>query len=54
MRDESSGVLSYFTLSTTDLEKLMFRNSDSDNDTEVGHTRNGRAFIEVHPANLFK
>jgi hypothetical protein len=32
----------------------MFKNSDSDNDTEAGHTRNGRAFREVHLANLFK
>jgi hypothetical protein len=32
----------------------MFRNSDSDNDTEAGHTCNGRAFREVHLANLFK
>jgi hypothetical protein len=32
----------------------MFKNSDSDSDTEVGHTRSGRAFREVHIANLFK
>jgi hypothetical protein len=32
----------------------MFRNLDSDSDTEVGHTRSGRAFREVHLANLFK
>jgi hypothetical protein len=32
----------------------MSKNSDSDSDTEVGHTRNGRAFREVHLANLFK
>jgi hypothetical protein len=36
------------------MEKIMFRNSDSDNDTEAGHTHNGRAFREVHLANLFK
>ena len=54
MRDESSGVLSYFTLSTIDLEKIMLMNSDSDNDTKVGHTRNARAFREVHIVNLFK
>jgi hypothetical protein len=32
----------------------MFRNLDSDNDTEDGHTRSGRAFREVHLVNLFK
>jgi hypothetical protein len=32
----------------------MFKNSDSDSDTEDGHTRNGRAFKEVHLVNLFK
>jgi hypothetical protein len=32
----------------------MFRNSDSDNDTEAGHMHSGRAFREVHLANLFK
>jgi hypothetical protein len=32
----------------------MFRNSDSDNDIEAGHTCNGRAFREVHLTNLFK
>jgi hypothetical protein len=36
------------------LKKIMFKNSDSDNDTEAGHTRSGRAFREVHLANLFK
>jgi hypothetical protein len=36
------------------MEKLMFTNSDSDSDTEVGHTHSGRAFREVHLANLFK
>jgi hypothetical protein len=32
----------------------MFKNSDNDNDTEVGHTRSGRVFREVPLANLFK
>jgi hypothetical protein len=32
----------------------MFRNLDSDNNTEIGHTRSGRAFREVHIDNLFK
>jgi hypothetical protein len=32
----------------------MFRNSESDSNTEVGHTRSGRVFREVHLANLFK
>jgi hypothetical protein len=32
----------------------MFKNSDSDNDIEAGHTRSGRAFKEVPLANLFK
>jgi hypothetical protein len=32
----------------------MFKNSDNDNDTEAGHTCNGRVFREVHLANLFK
>jgi hypothetical protein len=32
----------------------MFKNSDSDSDTEVGHTCSGRVFREVHLANLFK
>jgi hypothetical protein len=32
----------------------MFKNSDSDNDTEAGHTHSGRVFREVHLANLFK
>jgi hypothetical protein len=32
----------------------MFKNSNSDSDTEAGHTRSGRAFREVHIANLFK
>jgi hypothetical protein len=34
--------------------KIMFKNSDSDSDTEVGHTCNGRSFREVPIANLFK
>jgi hypothetical protein len=37
-----------------DLKRLMFKNSDSDNDTEAGHTRSGRVFRGVHLANLFK
>ena len=32
----------------------MFKNSDNDNDTKVGHTRSGRVFIEVHITILFK
>ena len=36
------------------MKKIMFKNSDSDNDTEVGHTHCGREFKEVHLANLFK
>jgi hypothetical protein len=32
----------------------MFKNSDSDNNTEAGHTCSGRVFREVHLANLFK
>jgi hypothetical protein len=34
--------------------KLTFKNSDKESDTEVGHTRSGRSFIEVPLANLFK
>jgi hypothetical protein len=34
--------------------KANFKNSDSDSDTEVGHTCSGRVFGEVHLANLFK
>jgi hypothetical protein len=37
-----------------DLEKIMFKNSDRNNDTEARHTRSGRAFGEVHLVNLFK
>ena len=33
---------------------LMFKNSDNDNDTEVGHTRSGRPLREVPLANIFK
>jgi hypothetical protein len=36
------------------LKRLMFKNSDSDRDIEVGHTRSGRVFREVNLANLFK
>jgi hypothetical protein len=32
----------------------MFKNLESDSDTEAGHIRNGRAFIEFHLVNLFK
>jgi hypothetical protein len=32
----------------------MFKNSDSDNNTEDGITHSGRPFKEVHLANLFK
>jgi hypothetical protein len=32
----------------------MFKNLDSDNDTEDGHTCSGRVFREFHLANLFK
>jgi hypothetical protein len=32
----------------------MFKNSDSDSDTEAGHTRSGRVFREVPLMNLFK
>jgi hypothetical protein len=32
----------------------MFKNSDSDSDTEAGHTRSGRVFREVPLVNLFK
>jgi hypothetical protein len=32
----------------------MFKNSDSDSDTEVGHMHSGRAFREVYLVNLFK
>jgi hypothetical protein len=37
-----------------DLKKLMFKNSNNDSDTEFGHTRSGRAFIEVPLVNMFK
>jgi hypothetical protein len=32
----------------------MFKNSDSNSDTKVGHTRSGRVFRGVHLENLFK
>jgi hypothetical protein len=32
----------------------MFKNSDSDNDTEAGHTQSGKVFRGVHLENLFK
>jgi hypothetical protein len=32
----------------------MFKNSDSDNDTEAGNMRSGRVFRGVHLENLFK
>jgi hypothetical protein len=32
----------------------MFKNSDNDSDTEVGHTRSGRPFREVPLVNLFE
>ena len=32
----------------------MFKNSNSDNNAEVGHTRNGRTFKEVPIVNLFE
>jgi hypothetical protein len=32
----------------------MFKNSDIDNDTEVGHTHSGRILREVPLANLFE
>jgi hypothetical protein len=32
----------------------MLKNLDSDNDIEVGYTRSGRVFKEVHFVNLFK
>jgi hypothetical protein len=32
----------------------MFKNSDSDNNTEDGHMRSGRVFRGVHLDNLFK
>jgi hypothetical protein len=37
-----------------DLEKIIFRNSDNDNEIEARHTHSGREFKEVHVANLFK
>jgi hypothetical protein len=32
----------------------MFKNSDNDNDTKIGHTRSGRIFREVRLVNLFE
>ena len=32
----------------------MFKNSESDSDTEAGHTCNGRSFRKVPLENLFK
>jgi hypothetical protein len=32
----------------------MFKNSDNEKNTKVGHTRNGRVFREVPLVNLFK
>jgi hypothetical protein len=32
----------------------MFKNSDSDSDTMVGHTRSGRSFRNIPLSNLFK
>jgi hypothetical protein len=32
----------------------MFNISDSDSDTEAGHTRSGKVFRGVHLENLFK
>jgi hypothetical protein len=37
-----------------DLKRLIFKNSDNDSDIKDGHTCSGRAFREVHLANLFK
>jgi hypothetical protein len=37
-----------------DLKTIIFRNSDSDDDTKAGHTRSGRVFRGVHLENLFK
>jgi hypothetical protein len=36
------------------IENLMFKNSDSDSDVEVGHTCSGRTFREVPLENLFE
>jgi hypothetical protein len=37
-----------------DLKRIMFKNLDSDSDTESGHTRSGRVFREVPLVNLLK
>jgi hypothetical protein len=36
-----------------DLKRLMFKNLDSDSDTEDGHTCSGRLFREVNLVNFF-
>ena len=36
------------------MKRITFRNLDSENETEVGHTCSGRVFKGVHPENLFK
>jgi hypothetical protein len=36
------------------IEKLLFKNSDNDNDTEVGHMRSGRNLREDPLVNLFE
>jgi hypothetical protein len=36
------------------IEKLMFKNSDSDSDTEVGHMHSGRIFREVPFVKFFE
>jgi hypothetical protein len=36
------------------IEKIMFKNSDSDNDTKVGHMSSGRTFKEVPLVDLFE
>jgi hypothetical protein len=35
------------------MKKIMFKNSDNDNDTEIGHTCSGRTFREVPLVKLF-
>jgi hypothetical protein len=36
------------------IEELIFKNSDSDSDTEIEHTNSGRTFREFPLANLFE
>jgi hypothetical protein len=36
------------------MKRLMFKNSDSDNNIEIEHTRSGRAFREVPLVNIFE